>query len=152
MRLTHNIRQGHHAWEPLLAAEGVRQNIRMAQKPRIGHFLREWRKHRGLSMEAACEAASAIVQDRIVAEGEEGSLAKIGLSQPNLSRIENGKTPYNQTLLEILAEVYRTDIPSLIMRNPDEPEGIWSIYDQLPPTEKPVALKVLRGLKTGTDG
>lgn len=152
MRLTHNDRQEFHAWEPLLASEGLRENMRMAQKPRIGHFLREWRKHRGLSMEAACEAAVAIVQDRVVAEGEETSLARIGLSQPNLSRIENGKTPYNQTLLEILAEVYQTDIPSLIMRNPEEPESIWTIYDQLPAMEKPVALRVLRGLKTGTEG
>jgi hypothetical protein len=38
------------------------------------------------------------------------------------------------------------------MRNPEEPESIWSIYDQLPAMEKPVALRVLRGLKTGTEG
>lgn len=153
MRHTNNLRQDGYAWKPLFGAARLGENMRMAQKPRIGHFLREWRRFRGLSMEAACEAAAAIVQDRVIAEGEEGSLARIGLSQPNLSRIETGKTPYNQTLLEVLAEVYQTDIPSLIMRNPEEPESIWSIYDQLPASEKPVALKVLRGLKkTGTDG
>lgn len=152
MRLTHNNSQARYAYSALLAGDGLLQNIHMAQEPRIGHFLKQWRKHRGLSMEAACEAAAALIQDRIIAEGEEGSLAKVGLSQPTLSRIESGKLPYNQRLLEILAEVYRTDIPSLIMRNPDEPEGIWTIYDQIPATEKPVALKVLRGLKTGTEG
>lgn len=128
------------------------EDMRMAQNRRVGHFLREWRKHRGLSMEAALEAGSALVEDRLLAEGEEGSLRKIGLSQPNLSRIETGKLPYNQALLEILAEVYRTDIPSLIMRNPDEPDAIWSIYDQIPVKDRPNALKALSGFKTGTDG
>lgn len=103
-------------------------------------------------MEGALEAAAAIVEDRVLAEGEEGSMKKIGLSQPNLSRIETGKTPYNQSLLEILAEVYGTDVPSLIMRDPSDPEGIWSIYDQIPAPQRQTALKVLSGFKTGTDG
>jgi transcriptional regulator with XRE-family HTH domain len=136
----------------MLSVEPLRHDMRMAQNQAVGHFLRQWRKHRGLSMEAALEAAGALVEDRVMAEGEEGSLKKIGLSQPNLSRIETGKTPYNQALLEILAEVYQTDVPSLIMRDPSDPEGIWSIYDQIPTTQRPTALKVLSGFKTGTDG
>lgn len=103
-------------------------------------------------MHAALEAAEAIVSDRIIAEGEEGNFAKIGLSQPNLSRIERGATPYNQTLLQILAEVYQTDVASLIVRDPTDPDGIWSIYDQIPTEQRPVALRMLSGLKTGTDG
>lgn len=152
MRLTHITSQAPHAWTGVVCSQALAHNIRMAQRQRVGHYLREWRKHRGYSMEAALEAAAAIVSDRIVAEGEESSFAKIGLSQPNLSRIENGKTPYNQALLEVLAEVYRTDVPSLIMRDPSDPEGIWSIYDQIPQQQRPTALKVLSGFKTGTDG
>lgn len=92
------------------------------------------------------------MEDRVVAEGEEVDIKRLGLTQGNLARIENGKTPYNQRLLEILAEVYRTDVASLIMRNPEDPEGIWSIYDQIPAAQRPVVLRMLSGLKTGTEG
>lgn len=152
MRLTHTDSQGRYASCVVAQVLAVSDNMRMAQRDRVGHFLREWRVHRGLSMEAALEAAGALVADRVLAEGEEGSLRKIGLSQPNLSRIERGRTPYNQALLEILAEVYQTDVASLIMRDPTEGESIWSIYDQIPVASRPVALKVLQGFKTGTDG
>lgn len=121
------------------------------QKDSPGHFIREWRQHAGLSLEAACEAIEALAQDRIIAEGEEASLRKIGASYSNLSRVERGLVPYNQVLLELLAEVYRTDPASLLMRNPADPEGLWSIYDQIPVAQRPIALKVLTGFKTGTD-
>lgn len=124
------------------------------QLPR--HFLRAWRKASGLTQEAVVEKGQAIFEGRVMAEGEETSLKRIGLSQTSLARIERGETPYNQTLLEILAEVYGTDAPSLIMRNPVDPEGIWSIYDQIPAPERKRALRVIKGavdgLKTGTEG
>lgn len=125
----------------------------MARKTGPGHFLREWRLHAGFkSIQAACDRALEIAADKLVTEEELGESRIVGLSQPNLSRIERGEVPYNQTLLELLAEVYGTDPASLIMRNPEDPEGIWSVYDQIPVSERPVALKILRGLKTGTDG
>lgn len=124
----------------------------MVQKQKPRHFLREWRKHAGLSLEQACERVEAIVGDRVVAEGEERDLRKIGVSYSTLSRIERGDVPYNQNLLELLAEAYNTDPASLIMRDPSDPEGIWSIYDQIPQEQRPVAMKVLSGFKTGTDG
>lgn len=129
----------------------VRENMRMASNG-PGHFLKQWRQHAGLSQQAACDAGIALVEDRLAAEGEEVDLKRLGLTQGNLARIENGKTPYNQRLLEILAEVYRTDVASLIIRDPSDPDGIWSIYDNIPKAQRPVALKVLSGFKTGTDG
>lgn len=130
----------------------MRDYVRMLHRDRPRHYLRQWREHRGIALTAVKDRAAAIVEDRVVAEGEAVDLGKIGLSHSTLSRIENFKVPYNELLLEILAEVYETDIPSLIMRNPADPEGIWSIYDQIPATAQPVALKMLSGLKTGTDG
>lgn len=131
-------------------------NMRLMSMDLPRHFLRAWRKHVGITQTEAVERGRALFEDRVVAEGEEASLKRIGLSQPSLARIEKGETPYNQTLLEILAEVYGTDVPSLIMRNPADPEGIWSIYDQIPVQERPRALKVISGVvegfKTGTDG
>lgn len=125
----------------------------MLHTGRPKHYLKQWREKAGLPLTAVKEAAEALFADRVLAEGEEVDLGKIGLSHSTLSRIENFKLPYNQALLEVLAEVYRTDVPSLIMRDPSEPEGIWTIYDQVPPKERPVALRMLKGLtRTGTDG
>ncbi|ASE38450.1 XRE family transcriptional regulator [Brevundimonas vesicularis] len=151
MRPTHIMRQAHYASDALTAVGSMLQNMHMTTSG-PGHFLKQWRQHAGLSQQAACEAAIALMEDRVVAEGEEVDIKRLGLTQGNLARIENGKTPYNQRLLEILAEVYRTDVASLIMRNPEDPEGIWSIYDQIPASQRPVALKMLSGLKTGTEG
>lgn len=127
-------------------------NVCMAHTDRPKHYLRQWRRAAGLSLQDVRDKAEALFADRVVAEGEEVDLNKIGLSHSTLSRIENFKNPYNERLLDVLAEVYGTDVPSLIMRNPEDPEGLWSIYDQIPAAQRPVALRMLSGLKTGTDG
>lgn len=153
MRSMHIPSQEHHAWEPLKVWPCPSHNMRMAQKPHPKHFLREWRKHHGLSIDALIDRIKANVEDRVLAEGEEGDMKRLGLSQPNISRIERGDIPYNQTILELIAEVYGVDAASLIIRNPTDPDGLWSIYDQIPAPQKPVALRVLEGFKkTGTDG
>lgn len=136
----------------LVQFPAARENVHMPHTNRPKHYLRQWRKASGLSLQGVRDKAEALHADRVVAEGEEVDLNKIGLSHSTLSRIESFKVPYNQRLLEILAEVYGTDVPSLIMRNPEDPEGIWSIMDQIPPAQRPLALKMLSGLKTGTDG
>lgn len=137
---------------PLAHFRVTRENVHMPHTNRPKHYLRQWRKASGLSLQGVRDKAEALHADRVVAEGEEVDLNKIGLSHSTLSRIESFKVPYNQRLLEVLAEVYGTDVPSLIMRNPEDPEGIWSIMDQIPPAQRPLALKMLSGLKSGTDG
>lgn len=137
---------------PLVQFHVARENVHMPHTNRPKHYLRQWRKASGLSLQGVRDKAEALHADRVVAEGEEVDLNKIGLSHSTLSRIESFKVPYNQRLLEVLAEVYGTDVPSLIMRNPEDPEGIWSIMDQIPAAQRPLALKMLSGLKTGTDG
>jgi len=97
-------------------------------------FLREWRKHRGLTQDQLAERS--------------------GLSKPFISQLERGMRQYTQSLLERFAEVLRCDPPDLIMRDPTDPEGLWSIYDQLTPPQRVQAVAVLRAIggKTGTDG
>lgn len=80
------------------------------------HFLRAWRKFRGYTLEQAAE--------------------RVGMTHQNLGKIERGKVPYNEVLLGLLAEVYRTDRGSLIMRDPTQKDSLWSIYDQLAPAER----------------
>ncbi len=97
------------------------------------HFLREWRKFRELTLEQAAERA--------------------GTTHATLSRIERGKLPYNQALLEVLAEVYRADPASLIIRDPSDPAAIWSVWEKLKPAQRETALVMLEGLaRTGTSG
>lgn len=79
-------------------------------------FLREWRLFRHLTLERAA--------DRI------GEVTGEGFSHGQLSRIERGEQPYSQAILEAAADAYGTDPASLLMRNPADPEGIWSIWEQ----------------------
>ena len=98
-------------------------------------YLREWRKYREMT------------QDKL---GE-----RTGLSKPYISQLERGHRQYTQDLLELFAEALRCEPVDLMMRDPTDPEGLWSIYDQLTAPQKKQAVEVLRvikGGKTGTDG
>jgi hypothetical protein len=52
------------------------------------------------------------------------------MSHAQLGRIERGLQPYNQALLEALADLYRTEPASLIMRDPTKDDAIWSLWDE----------------------
>lgn len=108
-----------------------------------GHHLRAWRKANGLTLEQAAERVERVSEAR----ADAGPMARpISMTHATLSRIERGKLPYNQVLMEILARVYRTDPASLIMRDPSDPEGLWSIWRQLAPVERVQAVEVLKAL------
>ena len=102
------------------------------------HFLREWRKHREMTLEAAAGAVGEITGD--------------GFTHASLSRIERGKQPYSQPQLEALAAIYRTDPGSLLMRNPLDPDAIWSLWDQAKTAEQRTMIRNLAAtvVKTGT--
>ncbi len=93
---------------------------RPAQRRRT--FLRAWRKHLGLT------------QERAVARFIE--LGVDDMSTAQLSRIESGLQGYTQDFLELAAEAYRTDVASLLTRDPSDPDGIWSIWDNALPGER----------------
>jgi len=85
---------------------------RRVERPKRGPtFLREWRKHRGLTQEEAAD--------------------QIELSQATLSRIETGTYPYTQDFLEKAALAYTCEPAELIMRDPLHTDTLWSIVDQL---------------------
>ena len=73
-------------------------------------FLREWRKHRGKTLVAVAE--------------------QLHISHSQLSRIERGDQPYNQELLEALADLYMCDVVDLLMRDPSDPEGMWTLWER----------------------
>lgn len=84
-------------------------------------FIRQWREHRGLTLEA--------LADRV---GE-----KIGgMTHASLSRIERGRQPYSQLVLEAIAEALNVGVADLLIRNPGDPDAIWSIWDHAKPGER----------------
>lgn len=87
------------------------KSARFHPKPLFGrHFLRQWREYREYTLEQAGEA--------------------VGISHAQLGRIERRLQKYNQELLEKLADLYRTDPASLIMRDPTNEDAIWSLWDR----------------------
>lgn len=52
------------------------------------------------------------------------------MDKSNLSKVERGILPYNQEMLERVADALMTDAASLIMRDPTAPGAIWSIWDR----------------------
>ncbi|MGN7160850.1 helix-turn-helix domain-containing protein [Sphingomonas sp. SAFR-052] len=106
----------------------------MATPTRHKTFLREWRKMKpGRTLEMVA--------------------AELHISQPQLGRIEKGQQPYNQDLLEALADLYGCTVADLLMRNPTEPDAIWSIWDQAKPGQRRQIVEVAKTLvRTGTDG
>lgn len=112
-----------------------------------GHFLREWRQSLDLTLEQVAERVNLLSQAR----ADQPNSRPITMTHATLSRIERGQIPYNQHLLELLATIYQTDKASLIMRNPSDPDGIWSIWDTLKPVERQQAVEIIKALRrTGT--
>lgn len=91
------------------------------------HFIREWRKFRGLNQEQLAE--------------------RIGIGKPYVSKIETGKRRYDQPFLEAAAEALNCTPADLLVRDPTDPEGIWSIWDDLKPAERAQAVNVIKALK-----
>jgi transcriptional regulator with XRE-family HTH domain len=93
------------------------------------HFLRHWREYRGLS------------QDKLA--------VVIGVSKATVSRVESGITPYTQDVLEAYAQALEVHPADLLTRPPADPEGLWAIWDQLRPADRPTAAAVLRAFADG---
>lgn len=97
------------------------------------HYIKEWRKHRGLTQVQLAE--------------------RIGIDKSYLSKIESGARRYDQFFLEAASEALRCEPADLIIRDPSEPDGIWSVWDQLAPTQKVQVVEMAKVIKrTGTDG
>ena len=101
------------------------------ERKRRPTFFKQWRIHRQLSQERLAE--------------------RLDTSVASVSRIETGRQPYTQDYLEALASALQTDPASLLMRNPEDPEAIWSIWDNAKQGERKKILDMARSIvKTGT--
>lgn len=88
----------------------------------LRNFIRQHRLKEGLSLERLAERLT--------------NVHEVEITHASLSRIERGLQPYNQRQLEAIAEELKTDPASLLIRDPSDPEGIWSLWDQAKPGER----------------
>jgi transcriptional regulator with XRE-family HTH domain len=89
-------------------------------------YIREWRKHRGLTLVQLAE--------------------RVGMTQASMSRIETGKQPYSQGVLEALADALSCDPADLIGRLPGAPHELTLLVNRIPPENVETAKSVLKAL------
>jgi transcriptional regulator with XRE-family HTH domain len=91
------------------------------RRPARPTYIRVWRQYRGLTLEQTADRVGTSVG---------------GFTHASLSRIERGLQPYSQPVLEALADALGTDAASLLTRDPNEAEGLWTLWDQARPGER----------------
>lgn len=111
---------------------GTRVKSRLKQPQRRRHFIKEWRKFRGLTQEQLAE--------------------RIGVAVSTISQLETMKQGYSQPTLEALADALGCEPADLLMRNPGQPNEIWSIWENLDQPAKIQAIQILETFrKTGSE-
>ncbi len=104
----------------------------VARRPR--HFLRAWRKYRGLTQEQLAD--------------------RIGVSGSNISLLESGKQNYTQRILEEIALALGTSPASLLTEDPVDQTEMRKIVDKLQllsPATRRIAIVILEALATMTE-
>ena len=142
IRVTYILRQENYTCHDVVDLSTIMHHAYMAKQK---HYLREWREHRGKTQEQVAEQIELLAHDPRFMDADKP--AKVGKTQATLQRIETGKLPYNQALLEILSEVYGTDPGSLIMRNPLLPDAPYSILDGLPKPQLDAVVTLIETFK-----
>lgn len=100
-------------------------------------FIKAWREYRKLSLR---QLADDMVD-------ENGNLL---ITPQSIGRIENGKQPYNQVILEGLAKALDCSVADLLIRNPTDTQAPWELWNGLPETGKRQAVEMLRVIKETT--
>lgn len=121
------------AWRAI-AAQTVKFNKIGMKGERGKTYLREWRKHKGLSLEQASAA--------------------VGISHANLGRIERGLVPYNQDLIENLALLYGVDPAELLRIDPErveERDQVLNFWDHASVAERRQIYRVVEAIAGGHD-
>jgi transcriptional regulator with XRE-family HTH domain len=92
-------------------------------------YLRQWRKSRHLTLEQLA--------------------FRIDTTGATISRLERGKQPYSQPMLEALAEALQCQPGDLIMRPPGAADRIMAVFSDMSPETQKQALAVVQALKDG---
>lgn len=104
-----------------------------APPQRRRHFIKQWREFRHLTQEQLAE--------------------RTGMSNNNISQLENFKQNYSAEGLEAIAEALNTEPGLLLMVDPTKDDAMWSIWERAKPGEKAMIVDLARTVvKTGTRG
>lgn len=90
-------------------------------------FIRQWREYRNLTIEQLA--------------------GRIEMSPSGLSMLERGQSGYTQARLEQIALALSTDAASLLMRNPQDAEAIWSLWDNASEVERRQITEIAAAIK-----
>jgi transcriptional regulator with XRE-family HTH domain len=89
-------------------------------------FIRQWRHHRGLTLEKLAD--------------------RMDMTPSHISMLERGERAYSQATLEAVASALQTDVASLLMRDPTDVDAIWSIWDRATPGQRRQIAEIARTL------
>lgn len=101
---------------------------RLKQKRPVRHFIRQWRKYRGLTQEQLAE--------------------RIGMTHGAIGQLERGEVDYTQSTLEALAYAMMCQPADLIVRDPYAEN--WSIMDSLkdiPEADRKRVVEVIESIR-----
>jgi transcriptional regulator with XRE-family HTH domain len=99
----------------------------MPRKVHRATFIRQWRLYRNLTQERLAD--------------------RLGMTAGNLSQLERGIVGYTQPVMEAVADALGCTVADLLIRDPSDPEGIWSVWEALTPSERHRAVTILQALK-----
>lgn len=66
------------------------------------------------------------------------------MSGANVSQIENGNTGYTQATLEAFAAALQCEVVDLLIRDPTDPDGIWSLWDRAKDAERQQIVEIAK--------
>lgn len=96
-------------------------------------YIRQWRQMKGYSLEHVAH--------------------NVPMDKGNLSKVERGHLPYNQDMLERLADILGTEPGNLISRDPTKDGKVIDLVQRLSASQLEQAERVLTAMfRTGTEG
>ena len=99
-----------------------------------GPYLKEWRKHRQLTQDQ--------VVDRLASLDD----PLLPTTAASLSRLEKGKQPDGQRILEALAEIYQCEPDHLIGRDPTKEGEVIDLWSRLTLSQRRQATAILQAI------
>lgn len=102
------------------------------KQPHRRTFIREWREYRNLTQ--------VQLRERVIMPSGDP------MGQGHLSKLENGKLPYTQPVLEQIADALNCNPGDLLMRNPLQEDMIWSLWSRLGDAQKRQAYRLIQAI------
>lgn len=101
-----------------------------------GPYFKQWRKHRQLTQDQVVDRLASL-DDPLIPQ-----------TTASLSRVENGKQPYTQRIVEALADIYQCEPDHLIGRDPSKAGEVIDLWARLTESQQRQAKAVIEALRT----